>query len=71
MILAKIIARDTIIGINDDFGLKALDGYFESPVCEFKNDCSIEELAYKLIDSFESEINKLYDPRLQLVYTYK
>lgn len=71
MILAKIIARDTIIGINDDFGLKALDGYFESPACEFKNDCSIEELADTLIDSFENEINKLFNPILQLVYIYK
>ena len=70
MILARVIAREPIRGINDDFGLKALDGYYESPFCEFNSNCSNDEIADTLFALYDEEIKKLLNPNIE-IDTYK
>ena len=68
MILAKVIARERIGNISDDLGLKALDGYFESPFCKFEENCSNEDIADRLCNLFDEEIKKLLNPNIEIVF---
>ena len=68
MKLAKIIAREQIICIDSDFGLKAVNGYFESPYCEFKDDDSIEKIGDTLQNLFDKDIKKLINPTIEIVF---
>lgn len=51
---AKIIVREKIIGITDDVGLRALDGYYESPFMDFPDDTD-DNTAYDMLENVYRE----------------
>lgn len=53
---AKIIVRERIIGITDDIGLRALDGYYESPFMDFPDDTD----DYTAFDMLENGYREYY-----------
>ena len=65
---AKLIAREEIIGVNDDNGLKALDGYFETPFYEIAKDDSYEVVFDYLYSKHKDEIDKLFSPSFDIVF---
>ncbi len=54
---AKIVVREKIFGINDDIGLCALDGYYESPTVAFEDTATKDEM----LDKIEKIIQDKYD----------
>ena len=68
MKIARIIAREQIIGFENDFDLEALNGIFKSPFHKFEEDKSHMQIFEYLENLYMVEINKLYNSELTLEY---
>ena len=66
MKIARIVAREQIIGIENDYGLEALNGIYRSPFHEFKENSSYMQIFENLEHIYKVEINKLFNPYLTL-----
>lgn len=61
----QLIAYENIIGadIND---LEHLDGIFKSPIELFDESRNNHSIANEMIDKYEQEISKLFNPSIQI-----
>jgi len=65
---AKIIVREKIIGITDDVGLRALDGYYESPFMDFPDDTD-DNTAYDMLETeFREHFSNMRIDTIELVW---
>lgn len=64
---AKIVVRENIIGIKDDIGLYALNGYYESPTIEFKDTLSNDEMLADLEKLYKTEYADLLVDSTELI----
>ena len=66
MKLAKLIVRESIEGIKDDTGLRALNGYYESNVEEFQNEVDKQYISEILRKKYYEEYKHLLSPKFDL-----
>lgn len=70
----KLIARERIINpstgrVHDDIGLRALNGYYESPFVEFDSNEDEDEIFKTLVLRFKSEYESLRNPEITIKYS--
>ena len=61
----QLIARENIIGVNKN-DLERLNGIFKSPIELFDESRSNYSIANEMIDKYEQEISKLFNPSIQI-----
>lgn len=67
----RLIARQQIINpqthrVHDDEGLKALDGYWESPIYEYPNDIDARTVFSELVKKYESSTEAMRNCKYEL-----
>lgn len=62
-------AREKIINVHDDIGLKALNGYYESPIIVFSDDADDEFITEKMVNLFKDAYAELLDPNITIEFT--
>lgn len=62
-----LIARGNVVGVKDDLGLKALDEFYKSPSITFKDDIDFESGCDKMLEIFEDNILRLFNPDIRIV----
>ena len=66
MKLVKLIVRESIEGIKDDTGLRALNGYYESNVEEFQDEVGEQYIIETLGKKYYEEYKHLLSPKFEL-----
>lgn len=59
MLKYYVIARTKVFGVDTDEGLKAVNGYFATPVHEFSKNESKVEVFDALFEKYRDEFNKI------------
>ncbi len=67
----RLIARQQIINpqthrVHDDEGLKALDGYWESPIYEYPDDIDARIVFSELVKKYESSPDAMWNCEYEL-----
>ena len=68
MKVVKLVARESIEGIKDDTGLRALNGYYESNVEEFQDEVEDRDIVETLCEKYYEEYKHLFSPKFELEF---